>query len=154
MLALKRSAERCPRGSFRLKEKSSRRVETGFDFLGYNFWRDARGKVAVSPSERNTERFSAKIKPLLKECRVSSYNRPARVDALRALRCYIESWCAGFSLAPNVRQRAFRPSIEQAGAVAVTATPMIRQAFAEAFGAEFVRKVEGPARRLSIPVRT
>ncbi|WP_162783741.1 reverse transcriptase domain-containing protein [Devosia naphthalenivorans] len=141
MLALKRSAERCPRGSFWLKEKSSRKVESGFNFLGYHFQRTNSGKADISVSEKNAERFAARVKSILKQCRVSTHNRVAIADGITELQRYVESWCAGFSLAPYVQHRALRLSCEQARHVGGQSMQAVRQAFTAAFGAEFVAGV-------------
>lgn len=143
MLALKRSAERCPRGSFWLKEKQSRKVESGFDFLGYHFQRTNSGRTDISVSDRNAKRFAERVRSLLKDCRASTYNQAALNDGIIALQRYVESWCAGFSLAPHVRHRAVRLSFEQARVVGGHSLHVVRKACAAAFGAEFAHKFIG-----------
>ncbi|HID46163.1 MAG TPA: hypothetical protein EYP34_10455, partial [Chromatiaceae bacterium] len=66
-------------------------IETGFDFLGWNFrryWRQGRQKVLVKPSKANIKAFLTKVRKIIK-------SRPGEAQAslIGHLNPVIRGWC-------------------------------------------------------------
>jgi hypothetical protein len=99
--ALGGALEHHPAGRFWPKIKSFRPGET-ISFLGHSFTPQAGGKIRITPSPKNREKFEATVTAGLKQLQFSKLSQRDRKREYRDLQRYVRSWAAAFSLCEGI----------------------------------------------------
>jgi hypothetical protein len=99
--ALGGALEHHPAGRLWPKIESFRPGET-INFLGRSFTPQAGGKIRITPSPKNREKFEATVTAGLKHLQFSKLGKRARKRRHRELIRYVSSWAAAFSLCEGI----------------------------------------------------